>query len=144
MAITGIQFDMFPAAPALSLEPETLELLRPHKWMHGGTVELPLVAIELAPHGGQWMWATRLDSHNGSGQGCRALPKWNRFAGTKYEAIMRGVDEVRAFMHRATMTEQQRIAAWLGEIASVAATAAGAGFLIATAPGWVESATTRG
>ena len=115
MATKHIQFDLFPLSPGLSHEAEMLELLRPHKWAHGGVVELALVSIELAPHDGRWMWASCLNSHNGSAQGSRALSKWNRFADSKTEALMRGVDDVRAFSHRATATEQHRIAVWLSE-----------------------------
>lgn len=124
MAITDIQYDLFPVSPSLSPEPETLELKRPHKWAHGETVQLALVAIELVPHEGRWMWATRLNSHNGSGQGSRALPKWNRFAATKSEALLHGVDEVRGFMHRATESEQPRISEWLADLASSATASA--------------------
>ncbi|PBV09326.1 hypothetical protein CJU35_05595 [Pseudomonas aeruginosa] len=124
MAITDIQFDMFPACPPLHQGEELLELLRPHKWAHGEATELALVSIELVPHGDQWMWATCLNSRNGAGQGCRALPKWNRFAPTKTHAMLRGADEVRAFMHRATDDEQTRIATWLAEQVSRAVAAA--------------------
>jgi hypothetical protein len=115
MAVTDIQFDLFPSCPPLHQGEEILELLRPHKWAHGEATELALVSIELVPHGDQWMWATCLNSRNGSGQGCRALPKWNRFATTKAQAMLRAADEVRAFMHRATKDEQARIALWLSE-----------------------------
>lgn len=115
MAPRDIQLDLFPTSPALSHEAETLELMRPHKWAHGGEVELALVSIELVPHDGKWMWASCLNSHNGSSQGSKALPKWNRFADTKTEALMEGVDQVRAFIHRATELEQQRITAWLSQ-----------------------------
>lgn len=120
MTSKEIQYDLFPTAPALNLEAETLELLRPHKWAHGEETELPLVSIELKPDDEQWMWATCLNSHNGSGQGSRALPKWGKFASTKVDALLKAADEVRAFMHRATESEQERITLWLGEVVSSA------------------------
>lgn len=113
-----IQFDLFPSAPALTLCAETLELMRPHKWATGETVQLALATIELAPHEGKWMWSSSLKSHNGSGQGGKALPKWGKFADTKVEALLQGVEDVQAFMHRATETEQQRIIVWLSELVS--------------------------
>lgn len=118
MAIADIQFDMFPACPPLHQGEELLELLRPHKWAHGEATELALASIELVPLQDQWMWATCLNSRNGAGQGCRALPKWKRFAPTKSQALLCGADEVRAFMHRATEDEQTRIANWLTELVS--------------------------
>ncbi len=125
MAITDIQFDMFPDCPGFDQGDETLALMRPHKWAHGGETELALTSIELVFHDGQWMWATCLNSKNGAGQGCRALPKWNRFAPTKAQALMRGADEVRGFMQRATVDEQEKIAAWLSAQVSRAAFASG-------------------
>ncbi len=124
MAITDIQFDMFPACPAFNQGDETLVLMRPHKWAHGEATELALASIELVFHAGQWMWATCLNSRNSAAQGSRALPKWNRFASTKTQALMRGADEVRAFMQRATDDEQERIAAWLAAEVSRAFAAA--------------------
>ncbi|MPQ71484.1 hypothetical protein [Pseudomonas sp. MWU12-2323] len=120
MAAKEIQYDLFPSAPALNQEAELLTLMRPHKWAHGGETELALVSIELVPHDGKWMWATCLNSHNGSGQGSRASPKWRRFADTKIKALMNGVDEVQAFMHRANEQEQGRMTAWLAETVSSA------------------------
>jgi hypothetical protein len=117
----AIQLDLF-SDPATSSaeEGETFKLIRPHKWAHGtagGTMgELPLTSIEVVPFESRWMWATCLDSRNGSGQGCKALPKWGRFAPSKREAVERAADEVRAFMHRATADEQARIGKWLGEV----------------------------
>lgn len=108
-----IQLSMFPTTSPLSTGHETLQLMRPHKWSHGKTVELPLVSIELAPHEGRWMWHSNLNSHNGSGQGARALPKWNKFAETKQAALLAGVEDVLAFMHRATEAEQLRILEWM-------------------------------
>ena len=113
MSVGEIQLTMFPVAPAFNGEAETLELMRPHKWAHGETVELPLVSIELAPHKNLWMWHSNLNSHNGSSQGAKALSKWNLFAATKAEALMAGVCDVQAFMHRATAAEQVRILDWL-------------------------------
>lgn len=121
----AIQLDLF-SAPAVQPvdESETLELIRPHKWAHGssgGTMgALPLVSIEVVPFESRWMWATCLDSRNGSGQGSKAMPKWGRFASSKREAIERAADEVRGFMHRATKDEQQRITKWLGDVLSMA------------------------
>lgn len=115
-----IQYDLFPASAELSVNAETFSIMRPHKWAHGEACELPLVSIELAPHEGRWMWATTLNSHNGSGQGSRAMPKWNRFAASKAKALLHGADDVLKFMHRATPLEQQRIASWLEEVASLA------------------------
>jgi len=117
----AIQLDLFSEPATYSAERgETFELIRPHKWAHGnagGTMgELPLVSIEVEPFDGRWMWAACLDSRNGSGQGCKALPKWGRFAPSKREALERGADEVRAFMHRAATDEQARIGKWLGEV----------------------------
>lgn len=120
MPTTKIQYDLFPSAPALNQEAEVLALMRPHKWAHGAHTELALVSIELVPHDGKWMWAACLNSHNGSGQGSRALPKWGRFADTKIKALMNGIDEIQAFMHRASEQEQCRITAWLAEMVSSA------------------------
>ncbi|HDS1721627.1 hypothetical protein NPS53_08955 [Pseudomonas putida] len=113
-----IQLSMFPSVPHLSVEPETLELLRPHKWAHGEATELPLVSIELAPHEGRWMWHSNLNSRCGAAQGARALPQWKKFANSKQEALLAGIKDVQAFMHRATEPEQQRILEWLREQAS--------------------------
>lgn len=120
MKLSDIQFDLFPTAPALSQEPEKLALIRVQKWAHGGYGDVDLVSIELVPHDGRWMWAACLNSKNGSGQGSRALPKWGKFAATKVEALLNGLDEVRAFMHRATEAEQLRISGWLGTVADSA------------------------
>lgn len=120
MSSKEIQYDLFPTAPALNQEAEVLALMRPHKWAHGAQTELALVSIELVPHDGKWMWAACLNSHNGSGQGSRALPKWRRFADTKIKALMSGVDETQAFMHRANEQEQERITDWLTELVSSA------------------------
>lgn len=120
MISTNLQFDMFPTVPAWTPEPETLQLMRPHKWAHGAVSELPLVSIELTPHDGKWMWACCLNSHNGAGQGSRALPKWGRFADSKLDALLKGADAVRQFQHRATRIEQGRICVWLAEIVSAA------------------------
>jgi hypothetical protein len=120
-----IQFDLFPSMPALTLEAETLELMRIHKWMHGGQTELPLVSVELVPYDGKWMWASCLNSQNGSGQSSKAMPKWKRFASSKCDALRAGADEVRAFMHRATAVEQDRITEWLGQILSASQHAVG-------------------
>lgn len=113
-----IQLSMFSTAPPLSGEPETLELLRPHKWAHGEATELPLVSIELAPHEGRWMWHSNLNSHCGSAQGARALPQWKKFADSKQEALLAGIKDVQEFMHRATQPEQLRILEWLRDQAS--------------------------
>ena len=91
-----IQLSMFSTAPPLSDEPETLELLRPHKWAHGEATELPLVSIELAPHEGRWMWHSNLNSHCGSAQGARALPQWKKFADSKQEALLAGIKTFRS------------------------------------------------
>lgn len=113
MSLGEIQLCMFSSASVFTNEPETLELMRPHKWSHGATVELPLVSIELVPHEGRWMWHSNLNARNGSAQGAKALPKWNKFAATKADALMAGIDDVQAFMHRATAPEQVRIMDWL-------------------------------
>lgn len=118
MPLGEIQLTMFPTVSQLTTGREVLQLLRPHKFAHGETVELPLVSIELAPHEGRWMWQSSLNSHNGSGQGAKALPKWNKFAATKHAALMAGVDDVQSFMHRATQAEQPRILDWLRDQAS--------------------------
>ncbi|WP_116892930.1 hypothetical protein [Pseudomonas savastanoi] len=110
-----IQFSLFFTAPPLTNCTETLELMRPHKWAGGAVCELPLVSIELAPHAGKWMWYSSLNSRNGSAQTAKALPKWGKFAETKREALLRGVDDVLSFQWRATADERCRIAAWLGE-----------------------------
>ncbi|MFL1449259.1 hypothetical protein ACI77O_12760 [Pseudomonas tritici] len=120
MTTHDIQYDLFPSLPSLSQSPETIELMRPHMWATGETCELALVSIELAPHEGKWMWSSCLNSHNGSGQCSKALPKWNRFAPTKAEALLQGADDVRKFLRRATPMEQARISAWLEQQASVA------------------------
>lgn len=121
MSLGVIQLTMFPSSTEFNDEPETLMLMRPHKFAHGETVELPLVSIELAPHENRWMWQSNLNSHNGSAQGAKALPKWNRFAATKGDALMAGVHDVQAFMHRATALEQARILDWLRDQVSRAA-----------------------
>lgn len=118
MDLGEIQLSMFPTACPLSNGYEMLQLMRPHKWAHGETVELPLVSIELAPFEGRWMWHSNLNSHCGASQGAKALPKWNKFAATKQEALIEGVKDVQAFMHRATQAEQVRILDWLRDQAS--------------------------
>lgn len=119
----GIQLDMFSApSPVYEEESMTVELMRPHKWAHGtpgGTVgELALVRIEVVSHCSQWIWAACLNSRTGSAQGYKALPKWGKFAATQLEAVQMAVDEVRAFMRRATADEQGRITKWLGDVLS--------------------------
>nr|WP_192963499.1 hypothetical protein [Pseudomonas fluorescens]CEK42342.1 hypothetical protein PQBR57_0389 [Pseudomonas fluorescens SBW25] len=121
MSHAEIQLTLFPSSPELNDMPETIELMRPHKFAHGDTVELPLVSIELVPYENRWMWQSNLNSHNGSSQGAKALPKWNRFAATKGEALLAGVLDVQAFMHRATALEQVRILDWLQDQVSRAA-----------------------
>jgi len=118
----GIQLDMF-SAPASSAVDDgmTMQLMRPHKWAHGPVDELPLISIEIVSFEARWMWAACLNSHNGAGQGCRALPKWGRFAESKLEAVQMAVDEVRGFMHRATNDERPRITKWLGDVLSTGA-----------------------
>lgn len=93
-----------------------LALMRPQKWAHGPMGELALVRIEVEPHAGQWMWSASLNSRNGSGQGYKALPKWGKFAPSSSGAVAQAAEEVRAFMHRATATEQKRITEWLAAI----------------------------
>lgn len=115
MTLGAIQLTMFPTDCEFHGEAETVELMRLHKWAHGGTDEIPLVSIELAPHEGLWMWQSSLNSHNGASQCAKALPKWNRFAGMKIEALMAGVRDVQVFMHRATAVEQVRILDWLSD-----------------------------
>lgn len=123
MRLGEIQLSMFPSTAPLSDGPETLMLMRPHKWAHGQTVELPLVSIELVPHEGRWMWQSNLNSHCGASQGAKALPKWNKFAKSKHDALLAGVGDVQGFMHRATRPEQLRILDWLrDQVACVAAT----------------------
>jgi hypothetical protein len=120
MRLQTIQFDLFPMVPVLMQGAEMLELMRTQKWAHGGQTEQALVAIELVPHDGKWMWASSLNSHNGSGQCSKALPKWGRFAESKIDALIAGVDEVRTFMHRATAVEQGRISEWVSQVMSSA------------------------
>lgn len=117
-AAFGIQLDLFSAPISRPVnEGFSMELIRPHKWACQRTMgEIELVRIEVAPFEGRWMWAACLNSRNGAGQGYKALPKWGKFAPTKLDAVERAVDEVRAFMHRATKDEQQRIAKWLGDV----------------------------
>ena len=115
MVLGEIQLSMFPTEPPLNAGPETLQLMRPHKWAHGETVELPLVSIELVPHETRWMWQSNLNSQNGSGQSAKALPKWNKFAASKQYALIAGVEDILIFLHRATVAEQQRITQWLSD-----------------------------
>lgn len=115
MISSEIQYSLFATAPPLSDRGETLELMRPHKWAGGAVCELPLVSIELSPHEGKWMWYSSLNSKNGSAQTAKALAKWGKFADTKREALLHGVDDVLRFHWRATTDEQGRIEAWLGE-----------------------------
>ncbi|MBV4524344.1 hypothetical protein KVG88_30180 [Pseudomonas sp. SWRI74] len=122
-AAFGIQLDLFSAPPPLATDAGLkMELMRPHKWACQRTMgQLPLVSIEVVPFEGRWMWSACLNSRNGSAQGYKALPKWERFAPSKPEALERAVDEARAFMHRATKDEQQRMAKWLGDVLSAVA-----------------------
>lgn len=114
----AVQIDMF--SQAMSEGPETIEITRPHKWAHGATVQLALVSIELVPHEGRWMWSASLNSRNSAGQGYRALARWGRFADSKPAALLNAIDEVRAFMHRATDDEKKRISDWIATLASSA------------------------
>lgn len=118
MTATEIQFDLF--APAITDAAETLQLMRPHKWAHGPMGEMPLVAIELEPTEGRWMWAACLNSRNGAAQGYKALPKWGKFAESKPAALLKAIDEVQGFIHRAADDERERINEWLSQIASSA------------------------
>jgi hypothetical protein len=113
-----IQIELFSSAPPISAEPELLVLMRLQKWAHGGQSDVALTSIEVVPHAGRWMWAACLDSRSGAGQGAKALAKWGQFADTKHEAILRSVDEVRVFMHRANAEEQLHISQWLGGVLS--------------------------
>lgn len=113
-----IQLSMFPTEAPLSAGSEILQLMRPHKWATGVMDELPLVSIELVPHEGRWMWHSNLNSHCGATQGAKALPQWKKFAGSKAEALYAGINDVQAFMHRATPSEQVRILDWLRDQAS--------------------------
>lgn len=123
MVLGEIQLSMFPTESPLIAGPETLQLMRPHKWAHGETVELPLVSIELVPHETRWMWQSNLNSKNGSGQSAKALPKWNKFAASKQDALIAGIEDVLTFLHRATAAEQQRITQWLRDQVSRSAVA---------------------
>jgi len=120
--VTGsIQLDMFSTTVNQSTDVGlSVSLMRPHKWAHGPTGEIPLVHIEVVPHESLWVWATCLNSHNGAAQSYNALPKWGKFARSKLEAVRLAVDEARAFTHRATMAERQRINQWLGDVLSMA------------------------
>lgn len=96
----------------------SLQLLRRHKWKNGREEGAALVAVQVVPHEGQWMWAACLSSQNGSGSHYAALPKWGKFAATPGAALVRAVTEVRAFRERMTPAERKRLDAWLaGEVA---------------------------
>lgn len=97
---------------------ETMQrLMRNHVWAKGSDGgEMALVSIEVTPHMDQWMWAACLNSANGSGQGYRALPKWGKFANSRIEAYQAAADEVRDFLHRATIREQSHIRKWLKDV----------------------------
>lgn len=114
-----IQLDLFSnSGQILDESDQIFNLMRNHKWAHGELGQLPLVSIELAKNDDQWMWATRLCSRNGAGQGRNALPKWGKFSRSKKEAINLAVDEIRGFMGRATADEQVKISEWLSSVLS--------------------------
>lgn len=119
-AAFGIQLDLFSAHISRPVdEGLSMELIRPHKWACQRTMgEIELVRLEVVPFEGRWMWSACLNSRNGSAQGYKALPKWGKFAPSKLDAVQLAVDEVRAFMHRATKDEQQRIGKWLCDVLS--------------------------
>ncbi|MNJ40263.1 hypothetical protein D3C77_351550 [compost metagenome] len=120
MPVAEIQLDLFATGASVTSDSRVTQLMRPHKWAHGPMDELPLVSIEVVPFGDRWMWATCLNSHNGAAQGGKALPKWGKFAPSRFDAFQLAVDEVRGFMHRATSDEQVRIIEWLGGVISAA------------------------
>lgn len=113
-----IQLDLFCQDLEIDDADQTLSLMRPHKWAHGELGQLPLVSIEVVRYDGRWMWATRLCSRNGAGQGGNALPKWGKFTDSKRQAIQLASDEVRGFMARATTDEQVMISEWLAMVLS--------------------------
>lgn len=119
---TNQQIDKSTApTPPAAVEPEafSLALLRRHKWKGGREEDVALVAVQVVPHEGQWMWAASLSSQNGASYGYAPLPKWGRFAATPGAALLRGLDEVREFRARVTPAERKRIDAWLaGEAAA--------------------------
>ncbi|MEW9683288.1 hypothetical protein [Pseudomonas sp. TE50-2] len=96
----------------------SLQLLRRHKWKHSREEDVALVAVQVVPHEGQWMWSACLSSQNGNGSSYAPLPKWGKFAASPGAALQQGLAEVRAFRERITQAERKRLDVWLaGEAA---------------------------
>lgn len=96
----------------------SLQLLRPHRWAGGNVEDVALVAVQVVPHEGQWMWAASLSSQNGSGYHYAPLPKWGRMAATPGAALQQALLEVKAYSPRMTAAERKQLQAWLdGEAA---------------------------
>lgn len=117
-----LQLDMLAPLALPAADPCFLTLMRLQKWKHAPATEIPLVRIELIPHEGCWMWSASLDSDTCAAQGYRALPKWGKFAESRRLALENAVEEVLAFAHRASESEQERISAWLGCLLAEAST----------------------
>lgn len=115
---TNQQIDKSTFSEALQTEAFSLQLLRRHKWKGGNVEDVALVAVQVVPHEGQWMWAACLSSQNGSGYSYAPLPKWGKFAATPGAALQKGLAEAREHSARMTPAERKQFDAWLaGEVA---------------------------
>ena len=79
---------------------------------------MALVAIQIVPHEGQWMWAASMSSQAGGYTGYAPLPKWGNFSATPFAALQRALLEVEQFKPRMNVDEYKRVNQWLeGEVA---------------------------
>lgn len=115
---TNQQIDKSTCRELPETEAFSLQLLRRHKWKGGNEEDVALVAVQVVPHEGQWMWAACLSSQNGSGYSYAPLPKWGKFAATPGAALQKGLAEAKEHRARMTAAERKQFDAWLaGEAA---------------------------
>lgn len=118
---SGIQLDMFAAAGAYPAQPDSLVLMRYHRFANKVDGQLALAELHVAQYvDGRWMWAHCLNSRNGAGEGSRPHPHFGRFAPTRLAALEHATDDLRHAARRATRDEHERILEWIGEHLSVA------------------------
>lgn len=115
--------------------PERFTLMRRIRWkctrQYGETT---LCEIQLLHHESEeWLWGIHFSSGNGSGYCFAPLPKWNRSAPSRTEALQGAAKDVRAQIGHASRHEARLIEGWLSEVfaqnyrAAVAALRATAG-----------------
>lgn len=95
-------------ALAEGLTPSPEELPFPHRPF--GT------RIQIAQHDdGQWMWAVRVWCGN-EGIGYHIGPKWEKFAGSRADALAFASEEIEHICRRNPCREAQEIRDWLADL----------------------------